>query len=170
MYLFPMTALFKKLEAAGIRTGFGDEMIRIGPVKYVADGSASERTMRMSTPYVGRPNDYGILVINQEQLNAAVEEAHRAGWRVGTHANGDVAIDMVLKAYERAQREWPRADVRHRIEHCTLVNPDLLRRIKAAGVIPAPFYTYVYFHGENGSNGEEKVRWMAPLLSTRAFR
>jgi predicted amidohydrolase YtcJ len=43
MYLFPMQALFRKLQAAGIRTGFGDEMIRIGPVKYVADGSASER-------------------------------------------------------------------------------------------------------------------------------
>ena len=161
MYLFPMQALFRRLNAAGIRTGFGDETIRIGPVKYVADGSASERTMRMSTPYVGRPNDYGILVINQEDLNAAVEEAHRAGWRVGTHANGDVAIDMVLKAYERAQQLVPRADVRHRIEHCTLMNPDLLQRIKAGGVIPAPFYTYVYFHGEKWVEyGEEKVRWM----------
>lgn len=161
MYLFPMPALFRKLNAAGIRTGFGDETIRIGPVKYVADGSASERTMRMSTPYVGRPNDYGILVISQEDLDAAVEEAHRAGWRVGTHANGDVAIDMVLKAYERAQQLMPRADVRHRIEHCTLVNPGLLQRIKAGGVIPAPFYTYVYFHGEKWVEyGEEKVRWM----------
>jgi predicted amidohydrolase YtcJ len=161
MYLFPMQPLFRKLQAAGIRTGFGDETIRIGPVKYVADGSASERTMRMSTPYVGRPNDYGILVISQEQLNADVEEAHRAGWRVGTHANGDVAIDMVLKAYERAQQLLPRADVRHRIEHCTLVNPDLLKRIKAGGIIPAPFYTYVYYHGEKWVEyGEEKVRSM----------
>ena len=161
MYLFPMQPLFRKLNAAGIRTGFGDEVIRIGPVKYVADGSASERTMRMSTPYVGRPNDYGILVINQEDLNAAVEEAHRAGWRVGTHANGDVAIDMVLTAYERAQQLLPRPDVRHRIEHCTLMNPGLLERIKAGGVIPAPFYTYVYYHGEKWVEyGEEKVRWM----------
>jgi predicted amidohydrolase YtcJ len=161
MYLFPLQPLFRKLNAAGIKTGFGDEVIRIGPVKYIADGSASERTMRMSTPYVGRPNDYGILVINQEDLNAQVEEAHRAGWRVGTHANGDVAIDMVLKAYERAQQLMPRADVRHRIEHCTLVNPGLLERIKAGGVIPAPFYTYVYYHGEKWVEyGEEKVRWM----------
>jgi len=161
MYLFPLQPLFRKLEAAGVRTGFGDEVIRIGPVKYIVDGSASERTMRMSTPYVGRPNDYGILVIDQEHLNAQVEEAHRAGWRVGTHANGDVAIDMILQAYERAQKQWPHADVRHRIEHCTLVNPDLLARIKAAGVIPAPFYTYVYYHGEKWVEyGEEKVRWM----------
>ena len=136
MYAFPLQPLFRKLQAAGIKTGFGDETIRIGPVKYIADGSASERTMRMSTPYVGRPNDYGILVIDQEQMNAQVEEAHRAGWRVGTHANGDVAIDMVLQAYERAQKQWPRADVRHRIEHCTLVNPGLLERIKAGGRHP----------------------------------
>jgi len=161
MNLFPLQPFFRKLQADGIKTGFGDEMLRIGPVKYIVDGSASERTMRMSTPYVGRPNDYGILVIDQEHLNADVEEAHRAGWRVGIHANGDVAIDMVLKAYERVQQQWPRADVRHRIEHCTLVNPDLLTRIKAGGVIPAPFYTYVYYHGEKWVEyGEEKVRWM----------
>jgi hypothetical protein len=80
---------------------------------------------------------------------------------VGIHANGDVTIAMVLNAYERVQREWPRPDVRHRIEHCTLVNPGLLRRIKAAGVVPAPFYTYVYYHGEKWAEyGEEKVRWM----------
>ncbi|HEX9166214.1 MAG TPA: amidohydrolase [Gemmatimonadales bacterium] len=161
MYLFPSAGLYPSLKAGGIRTGFGDEMLRIGPVKFVADGSASERTMRMSTPYVGRPNDFGILTMSQAEIHAAVEDAHRAGWRVGIHANGDVTIDMVLNAYERVQREWPRPDVRHRIEHCTLMNPDLLRRIKAAGVIPAPFYTYVYYHGEKWAEyGEEKVRWM----------
>ncbi len=58
-YFFPSgsSAMFEGLKAAGIRTGFGDEWLRIGAVKYGADGSASERTMRMSTPYVGRPND-----------------------------------------------------------------------------------------------------------------
>ena len=42
-------------KAANIYTGFGDEWIRVGGVKFIADGSASERTMRMSTPYVGTP-------------------------------------------------------------------------------------------------------------------
>ncbi len=161
MNLFPAAPLYRKLQDAGLRSGFGDEVLRIGPVKFVADGSASERTMRMSTPYVGRPDDFGILVMTQEQLHEAVEGAHRAGWRVGVHANGDVAIDMVLNAFERAQHGWPRPDIRHRIEHCTLVNPDLLRRIKAAGVIPAPFYTYIYYHGEKWVEyGEEKVQSM----------
>ena len=163
MYLFPWGPgkLYPLLKDAGVRTGFGDERLRIGPVKFAADGSASERTMRMSTPYVGRPTDYGILTMSQAEVHEAVEAAHRAGWRVGIHANGDVAIDMVLQAYERVQQRWPRDDPRHRIEHCTLVNPDLLRRIKAVGAIPMPFYTYVYYHGEKWVEyGDEKLRWM----------
>lgn len=161
MYMFPNAGLYPELNETGIRTGFGDEWLRIGAVKYVSDGSASERTMSMSTPYVGRPEDYGILTMTQDEIHERVEDAHRAGWQIGIHANGDVAIDMVLNAYERVQRMWPRTDSRHRIEHCTLVNPDLLRRIKALEVIPAPFYTYVYYHGDKWAEyGEEKLRWM----------
>jgi predicted amidohydrolase YtcJ len=153
-------AAFSGLKAANVYTGFGDEWIRVGGVKFVADGSASERTMRMSTPYVGT-DDHGILTMTQEQLYEAVDDAHSHNFQVGIHANGDVTIDMVLKAYERALQKWPDADRRHRIEHCTLVNPDLIRRIKANGVIPTPFWTYVYYHGEKWKEyGDEKVRWM----------
>jgi predicted amidohydrolase YtcJ len=148
------------LKAANMFTGFGDEWIRVGGAKFVADGSASERTMRMSTPYVGT-NDYGILTMTQEQLYEAIDDAHSHGFQVGVHANGDVTIDMVLKAYERALQKWPDPNRRHRIEHCTLVNPDLIRRIKANGVIPTPFWTYVYYHGEKWKEyGDEKIAWM----------
>jgi predicted amidohydrolase YtcJ len=151
---------YQRLKEAGVYTGFGDEWIRVGGVKRTADGSASERTMRMSTPYVGT-NDYGIATMTQQQIHEIVEDAHRNNWQVGIHANGDVTIDLVLNAYERVLKLWPHPDRRHRIEHCTLVNPDLLRRIKATGSIPAPFWTYVYFHGEKWSQyGEEKARWM----------
>jgi predicted amidohydrolase YtcJ len=128
------------LKAAGVYTGFGNEWIKVGGIKYISDGSASERTMRMSTPYVGT-NDYGILTMTQQEI--------------------DVAIDMVLKAYEKVLQKWPDRNRRHRIEHCTLVNPDLLKRIKACGCIPTPFWTYVYYHGEKWSQyGDDKVRWM----------
>ena len=160
-YLFPRGGLYRNLKEAGMRTGFGDEWLRIGAVKYGADGSASERTMRMSTPYIGRPDDYGILTMSQEEIHEAVEDGHRSGWQVGIHANGDVTIDMVLNAYERVGRMWPRDDPRHRIEHCSLVNPDLLQRIKDLGVIPAPFYTYIHYHGNKWVEyGPEKMRWM----------
>jgi predicted amidohydrolase YtcJ len=155
-----MRGPYTQLRDAGVYTGFGDEWIRVGGRKVSADGSASERTMRMSTPFVGT-NDYGILTMSQEEINEAVEDAHRNNWQIGIHANGDVTIDMVLKAYERVLAQWPHPDRRHRIEHCTLVNPDLLRRIKATGSIPTPFWTYVYYHGEKWAEyGEEKTRWM----------
>ncbi len=151
---------YAQLRDAGVYTGFGDEMIRIGGVKHTADGSASERTMRMSTPYVGT-SDLGILTMTQAEIHDAVDDAHSHNWQVGIHANGDVTIDMVLKAYERALARWPHPDRRHRIEHCSLVNPSLIARMAKSGVIPTPFWTYVYFHGEKWSQyGDDKMRWM----------
>jgi predicted amidohydrolase YtcJ len=152
---------YQKLRDAGLYTGVGDEWFRIGAVKFVADGSASERTMRMSRPFIDKPGDFGILTMDQKEIHEAVEQAHRTGWQVGIHANGDVTIDMVLNAYERVQRLWPDQDRRHRIEHCSLVTPELVRRIKASGSIPTPFWTYAYYHGEKWrAYGEERMRSM----------
>jgi hypothetical protein len=152
---------YEELRNAGISSGFGDEWVRIGAVKYTADGSASERTMRMSAPFEGRPDDYGILTMSQQEIHEVVEDAHRHNWQIGIHANGDVTIDMVLNAYERVLERWPHPDPRHRIEHCTLVNSSLLQRIKNTGTIPTPFWTYVHFHGEKWNNyGAERLEWM----------
>ncbi len=152
---------FKGLKQAGIASGFGDDMIRIGAVKYGADGSASERTMSMSTPYEGRPDDFGILTMSQEEIDAAVDDAVVHDFRIGIHANGDVAINMVLDAYERVLKDWQGPNPRFRIEHCSLVNPEILSRIKAAGVIPTPFYTYAHFHGNKWVEyGFDKMQWM----------
>ncbi len=54
---------------------------------------------------------------SQEVLNKQILEAHKAGWQVWVHANGDRAQDMVLTAVEEAQKAFPRVDARHRIEH-----------------------------------------------------
>lgn len=161
MYLFPRGQLFDDLVNAGVRTGMGDEVFRIGAVKFTADGSASERTMRMSEPYEGRPDDFGLLYMTEEEIHESVENAHRNDYQVAIHANGDVTINMVLDAYERVQTLWPKEDTRHRIEHCSLVNPEILTRIADLGVIPAPFYTYVHYHGNKWVDyGEERMRWM----------
>jgi len=138
--------IYTAMKAARIRSGFGNNMLRVGAVKYGADGSASERTMRMSTPFEGT-DDYGISTMSQEEIYAAVDEAVANDFRIGIHANGDVTIDQVLNAYERALTGWQGPNPRFRIEHCSLVNDDLLRRIKATGTIPTPFYTYAHYHG-----------------------
>ena len=152
--------VYEQMKALGIRSGHGNAMLRVGAVKYAADGSASERTMRMSTPFEGT-DDYGILTMNQSQIEEAVDDAVANGFRIGIHANGDVTIDMVLKAYERVLENWRGENPRFRIEHCSLVNPDLLRRIKAAGVVPAPFYTYAHYHGNKWPDyGAERMNNM----------
>ena len=135
---------------SGIMTGFGDDWIRFGgTAEHIVDGSFSERTMAISRPYAGVSPPYqGNLTESADVLNAWVERVHRAGIRVNCHANGDVAIDRVLTAYERAQKMFPRPDARPKITHCTFINDDLVRRIKALGVTPALFTTYAYYNSD----------------------
>ena len=153
--------------AAGIHTGFGDEWVRIGGVKQYADGSISERTAWLSQPYIGIPNNYvGLQLASAEQLYETGRKAHAAGWQLATHANGDLAIDRILGVYERIQKELPRKDPRFRIEHCTLLTEQLIQRMRALQVIPAPFSCYVYFHGDvMHFYGEERTRQMFPMRS-----
>jgi hypothetical protein len=134
--------------SGGMTTGLGDEWIRLGATyEHIADGSFSERTMALSVPYPGvTPSYKGNVTETQEDLNAWVERVHRAGIQLNCHANGDVAIDHVLTAYERALRLAPQPDARPRITHCTLINADLVRRIKAIGVVPALFTSYAYYN------------------------
>jgi predicted amidohydrolase YtcJ len=134
--------------AAGISSGFGDEWIKLGATsEHTVDGSFSERTMALSTPYAGVSPPYkGNITETQDDLDKWVERVHRAGIQINCHANGDVAIDMMLTAFERAQKVFPRVDARPKITHCTLINDDLIRRMKALGAVPAPFTSYAYYN------------------------
>jgi predicted amidohydrolase YtcJ len=134
--------------SGGMSTGLGDEWIRLGATcEHTADGSFSERTMAMSVPYPGTTGGYkGNVTETQENLNQWCERVHRAGIQMNCHANGDVAIDHVLTAYERALRLMPNADARPKITHCTLITDELVKRIKAIGVVPALFTSYAYYN------------------------
>jgi predicted amidohydrolase YtcJ len=155
-----------RMIAAGVRSGLGDEWVRVGAMKMTHDGSISERTARLSQPYVGRPDDFGIIVMKEDEMYGYARRAHENGWQIGIHSNGDVAIDATLRLYERLQREHPRRDPRFRIEHCTLINDGLVRRIHAIGAIPTPFSTYVYYHGEKMREyGAERLNSMFALRS-----
>src|SRR5215510_3233162 len=105
--------------------------------------------MALSVPYPAvEPAYHGNVTTTQADLNTWVERMHRAGIQVNCHANGDVTIDMVLTAFERAQRLYPRPNFRPKITHCTLINEELLRRIKAIGAVPAPFTSYGYYNSD----------------------
>jgi predicted amidohydrolase YtcJ len=136
--------------AGGIMSGFGDEWVRFGATsEHTVDGSFSERTMALSTPYPGITPPYkGNITESQDDLNAWIEKVHRAGIQVNCHANGDVAIGMMMTAVERAQKLFPLPDTRPKITHCTQIDDSLVRRIKAAGAVPALFTTYAYYNSD----------------------
>lgn len=147
--------------AGGMTTGLGDEWIKLGATfEHSADGSFSERTMALSIPYPGSNPPYtGNVTETQEDLNKWVERVHRAGIQLNCHANGDVAIDHVLSAYERALELLPQPDARPKITHCTLINDTLVKRIKAIGAVPALFTSYAYYNSDKFHfYGEELMR------------
>jgi hypothetical protein len=140
--------VLESMITSGIETFLGDEWIRFGATsEHTVDGSFSERTMALSIPYPGMDSSYkGNITTTQDDLNAWIERVHRAGIQVNCHANGDIAIDMMLTAVERAQRLLPRPDARPKITHCTLINDGLIRRMQALGAIPAVFTSYAYYN------------------------
>jgi predicted amidohydrolase YtcJ len=159
----PTGDLLEAMIQNGIESGFGDEWIRLGATsEHTVDGSFSERTMAISKPYIGISPPYqGNLTETQDDLNAWAERVHRTGIRLNCHANGDVAIDRVLTAYERALKLFPRGDVRPKITHCSLINDDLVRRMKALNVVPAEFSTYAYYNSDKFHfYGEEMMSHM----------
>ncbi len=160
VYMNILDSYFPRLKATGIKTGFGDEMLKIGAVKHFVDGAIAAHTAWVSEPYRNRPNYYGIPTRSAEETEELVREAHGYGCQMEIHANGDRAIDMVLTAFEKAQASRPAPPMRHRIAHCTVVNPELVERIRLAGVIPLPFTTYVWEHGEKMDAYGDRIEMM----------
>ena len=145
----------------GVQTGLGDEWLRIGPAKLFLDGSIGGRTARMSQPYLGEPETCGLWMEEPEVMKQKLLAAHRAGFQCCAHAIGDAAIELLLDIYEEALRQHPRTDHRHRIEHCSILRPDLIERIQRLGVVPIPGTTFLHDFQEAYLTGlgRERLRY-----------
>jgi len=147
----------------GFFTGFGNDMVRVGFVKVFADGSLGARTAALKEPYSDKPDTCGMVLYTQRTLNKLVLRAHGAGLQVGVHAIGDKAIEMSVKAFEEALRVFPRGH-RHRIEHCSVLNPKLVGRMKRLGLIASvqPHFVVSDFWVKERV-GVERARWVYPF-------
>ncbi|HEV2036774.1 MAG TPA: amidohydrolase [Candidatus Dormibacteraeota bacterium] len=168
-YMMIRVNFLDALEQVGFFTGFGDNRLRVGALKLLADGSLIGRTAAVSQPFLEdpRPDNLGLEMYPQEELDELVWRGHRAGWQVAIHAIGDRAIEMCLNSYEQAQRRKPRLDARHRIEHCGINRPDLIRRMKELGVIPVPQPPFIIEFGDGFLRhlGRERCQLTYPLRS-----
>ena len=126
---FSELAALKEFIEAGYVTGTGSSLFRIGPLKMLGDGSLGARTAFLSEPYTDDPAARGIPIFTQEEMNEMIGYAHAHGMQTAVHAIGDAAMDMVLDAVEKAQRDYPRKDCRHGVVHCQITRPDQLKRL-----------------------------------------
>jgi predicted amidohydrolase YtcJ len=135
VYLGIPVELLDEMVKLGLLTGFGNDMVRIGFIKILADGSLGARTAALKKPYSDKPDTKGMMLFSQKRLDKLVSKAHKAGLQLAIHAIGDRAIESVLKAFSKALHEAPRSNHRHRIEHCSVLNPKLIRSMKRLGLI-----------------------------------
>ncbi|WP_433260315.1 amidohydrolase [Actinosynnema sp. CS-041913] len=155
---------FDAMRGLGVRSGFGGSRLRFDGVKAFVDGAIGGGTALLDEPYEGHPHDHGQQVVGAAELTDLVRAVHAADTRIAVHANGDRAISLLLDAYERVRDTDPRPHLRHRIEHCTVVTEDIVRRIKGVDAIVAPFGSYIAFHGDKLPDwyGEKRLDRMFP--------
>lgn len=135
-YMFQSNEVVDGSIAMGLETGFGNNMLRLGPSKLMMDGSLGARTAALFDPYDDEPDTSGLVLEKPEVLLTKVMKAHDNNIQTATHAIGDLAIEHSLDAIQEALRRNPRKDHRHRIEHCEITSAQQIERIRDLGVIP----------------------------------
>ena len=123
------------------------DMLRLDSVKFFADGGLSGATAAISGNYK-LTGDNGVLRYETDDLLALMWEAHAAGYRIGTHAIGDRALDQVIGCYEQLYQRRP-SPVRHRVEHLGLPDAQHLRRTAALNVMAVPQAVFLPALGRN---------------------
>jgi predicted amidohydrolase YtcJ len=135
MYVWRYASALEPLVKAGVRTGLGDDWIRLGALKILSDGSMGSGTAAFFEPYSDDPKTSGLLLHPVPELARMIRDADAAGFQLAVHAIGDRANALVLDAFEKAaQANGPR-DRRFRIEHAQVVRKPDLARFKALGVV-----------------------------------
>jgi predicted amidohydrolase YtcJ len=152
------------LAELGLASGFGDDLLRLGGVKFFVDGSLGARTAALSAPYADRPDSTGLLLIPADELARLVRRTHELDLTAIVHAIGDRAIATTLSALEALGPAEVRAR-RHRVEHCELTPDDLVARLARTGAIASMQPNFVALWGGAGGMyeqalGAERIRHM----------
>jgi predicted amidohydrolase YtcJ len=152
---------------SGLVTGYGNEKLRLGSYKLMLDGAGGGGSAAMREAYPGKPSEFGILHQSQEELDQLVLNGQKAGYQIGVHAIGDRAVEMTLRSFAKALKQYPRKDCRHRIEHCGFLDGPLLDQMREMGVVAALGLPFLYELGDSYITvfGQDRLQCVYPLRS-----
>lgn len=154
----------------GLRSGFGDDMLRLAGIKVSVDGNLAVGNAALYEPYPGDPGNTGIVRIEAEPLAAAVRAGHEAGLQVAVHAIGPRALDMALEAFDTAVGKSVTGR-RHRIEHAFMPPlPGQLDRMAGLGLVMSTQPSMIQSEGDTWSKllGADGLRGFMPLRTALA--
>jgi predicted amidohydrolase YtcJ len=166
IYLLIPVEYLDHIVSLGLTTGFGNNRLRIGCVKVMADGSLGGRTAALEEPYTDLPTSRGVLLLSQEQLEKIIQITHSGGLQLAIHAIGDRTIGIVLETLKNVIKSPQEMDHRHRIEHASVLNPRLIKKMRNLGVIASiqpHFITSDFWINER--LGKARARWTYALKS-----
>ncbi len=158
------SGLEERIAGMGERWPDRHPFARLAGVKLLPDGGIGDRTARMSEPFVGEPDNYGVWAVPEDELPERIRWVHDQGWPMDIHTCGDVAQQVSVKAFADAQEANSKPELRHRVHHAYLPTPDTLERMakhRIPAVISTPFIRSL---GESYvlSLGEERAERMMP--------
>jgi predicted amidohydrolase YtcJ len=152
----------RALKAVGFRDNTGNDWVRLAGIKIVSDGGMTLKSAYTREAYAGEPHNHGTLALDPAAYKQSVLLANRHGWRVGTHAVGDAAIDLVLDAYAAADEDKSIKGNRFVIIHGSLMTRDQIVR---AGQLGVRVDAQNVFMWDKAATVE---RYMSPVLAQRA--
>ena len=137
-------------------TGWGDDWLRVGPLKTTVDGGILIGTAYLRDPYgmntqlygYSDPDYRGVLSVTKENLFMMARVANELGWQMTSHATGGGAIDLLLDAYEEADRIKPIRDRRFNLMHANFPNARAIERAKRLGVVMDSQIAWLYSDGD----------------------
>jgi len=159
----PLSHQLSEYLSIGVGGPFGNDLLRIGAMKFYADGSLIGGTAAFEEPYGVPAASRGSLYWQPEELCEMIVAAHVGGWQVGVHAQGDRAIESALVAIEAAVQSQPR-EHRHRLEHAGYPTAEQIRRMAKLGVITVNQPRYLHDSGDEFLAGlGDRAHGLQPL-------
>lgn len=154
----------KRITEFPMTTGFGDDIVRFLGLKLLIDGGIGGRTALLREPYEDQPDNSGILVMPEEELQVRMDAGNLAGMMIGVHCAGGKAMDIVLKAFEETDKKRPIKGRRFALIHAYQPSEENFEQCRRMGVVVASQPSFLYYLGESYHEnvGDERSKWLKP--------